>query len=679
MMATETEQLFAERALDLLGAVLSGDPRVEHTARTFASVFARAEEDVLDVIRSRYLHLADAEEEFPVDLVRLASLVGLDLEPGMPTEVFRERLRLFVQAYLQGAGTPQSLLTMAAAELGVLPAGPAHRDGSVWIQSVRRLGQPPDVIRLEENPVYRVEKRPVRAKTGSRWTIDNPGGLSEVLVRPQVTIEALVDDVRGPSLVLEDIGMAWLFPDVHLDREEKLVLQVQESGRFSAHKHSDAGLEDVTRDVDLVGSIPDLDELDRGVRLTGGSEEREATAFVKDSATQRMVRFCARAPGIWGNGLTLRRMNSSAGIALVISFDPVLAAAGTHSTEDTERTTWTIDIASDILGESIEHLKPGNFLLAAEDATLFLPLSRSRWMYLDHQAVLGERGDVRNLARMVLDYTRFGRAVHHNLDNFGVYRLDRSETRFGEAVYTIEEEQVEITVSWLQQRPTAIRLEVPAWIEEETDIEARSRLYQRLAAGMRRIKPAGVSASVLRRLPDDGIAVAEVFPDHLTIRTSDCSPAVGYAVLCPRSRQPNRDDRCNAVPGQRAGAGSFCRCGHQCSGRRLGRGCRGGARRAGRRIGHRSGTAHCYRIGCRNIPRHRNDRCGSVQVGNAARGGSSHRGRYYVAGGYRAGPANQSITGRACFVRGQYIGSRGGECPRRVGGSRSDRAGAHGR
>ncbi|MEM9491723.1 MAG: hypothetical protein AAGC55_21430, partial [Myxococcota bacterium] len=249
MSSLTIQDEFAGRARELIGELLAADGLVGHVVATLAGVFEQIERDVFEVVRSRYINLADPETEFPFDLIRIASLFGLGAEPGMPTEVFRERLRLFVQAYLQGAGTPQSMLTMAAAEIGVLLSGPPHRRDTIWIQPVRRPGQPPDVIRLEENPIYRVERQPVLAKTGTRWTIDNPGSTGDALIYPQVTIEALTNDVHGPSILLEDIGLAWLSPTVVLNRGDQLVLRIGDSGMFQATVHSYDGVHNVTDEV----------------------------------------------------------------------------------------------------------------------------------------------------------------------------------------------------------------------------------------------------------------------------------------------------------------------------------------------------------------------------------------------------------------------------------------------
>ncbi|WP_428265614.1 hypothetical protein [Haliangium sp.] len=513
---------FARRARTLVGELIGADPLAARVIDSFAEVFEQVEQAVLEVVRSRYIDLADPDVVEPDDLVRLGAVVGLGAEPGMPTEVFRERLRLFVRAYLQGAGTPQSILTMAAAELGVLVAGDAHREGTVWLQPVRRVGDPADVIRLEENPVYRVERQPVLAKTGTRWSIDNPGISGDMLVRPQVSIEALVNDVRGPSIILEDVGLAWLSPTVVLHRGDRLTLRVREDGRFSATKHSHAGAVDVTDEIELIGRVPGVEELAAGIGLGEGDELSAATALVKDDDAPRVVRFCARSVGRWGNGLSVRSTRAGDTRRLEVGFDPVMAITGEPG-DSLQSTAWSVDVGADetLLEAALNRFEPGRFVLEAQDATLFLPLGRSRWLYFDHLAVLTEDGDLRNLARLLLDYTRFGEAVHHETDSFEVFRFDRDETRFEDALYTTEEERVQITFSWLEPRPTAIRIEVPPWIAQEEDPAVRARLYRRLADGIRRIKPAGVAASVMRDLPSETVHVSEVFPDHITVAGQD--------------------------------------------------------------------------------------------------------------------------------------------------------------
>jgi hypothetical protein len=511
MTLPENKDTFVRRAGSVLSDALLADPLVQHVIDTSAGVFERIERDVYDVIRSRYLDLADPGVPAPDDLVRLGGLVGLDARTHLPTEVFRERLRLFVHAYLQGAGTPQSLLTMAAAELDVIPSGTLQREGSVWIQPVRRTGRPPDVVRLEENPVYRVEKQPVLARTGTRWSVDNPGVTVEEIVRPEVAIEALADEVHGPSILLEDLGIGWLSPTVSLARGERLILRTRPDGAFVAAKLAGAAIEDVTHRIELVGKIPDQSALEDGIRLRGGDEQHQAAALVRASQGVRVVRFCARTPGAWGNGLMVAQSGSSAtGRRLDISFDPGFAATARPVSQD--RTTWSIAAAPDVLTAALALLGRERFLVQAEDASLHLPLGRSRWMYLDHVESRGAAGDVRHLARLILDYTQFGRAAHHDTDTRELFRFDNARASFGAASYTVEEERVKITVSWREARPTAVRLEVPAWIDEAEHGESAEERFERLANGIRRIKPAGVSTSVVRSLPAESLRISEVFP-----------------------------------------------------------------------------------------------------------------------------------------------------------------------
>lgn len=528
-MDTGLVQEFARRTLELIGDVLASEELVQHTVDLFANLFGRNELDLLDVVRSRYINLADPTGEFPADLVRIAGIFGLGPEPGMSTEVFRERLRLFVQAYLQGAGTPRSILTMAAAELGVLLGGPAHRYGTEWIQPVRRLGQPSDVIRLQENPIYRVEKQPVLAKTGIRWSIDNPGVAGSDLIYPRVVIEALVDDVRGPSIIFEDVGLAWLSPTVVLDRGDKLVLQANIAGRFTAWRHSNHRVENVTNDIQLIGQVPDERALDNGIHLIGGTITQAACAYVRSEHRPHAVRVCARSRGYWGNGLMLRREKSGRTQRLLVEFDDSYAATGLPGKVPAGQ--WVVDVDDDLLTTMLTIFERDEFLIEAQEATLFLPTGRSHWMYLDHMAVLSENGELENLARLLLDYTRYGQAAHHNTDVYDVFRFDRDETRFGDANYTVEEERVRITYSWLEPRATAIQLEVPLWIENEEDIATRNRTYQRLSDGVLRIKPAGVAVSLIRTLPDEQIGLSEVFPEHVTVdlsvKTAIAVPAAG--------------------------------------------------------------------------------------------------------------------------------------------------------
>jgi hypothetical protein len=511
MTLPENKDRFVRRAGAVLSDALLADPLVQHTIDAAASVFERIEHDVYDVIRSRYLDLADPGVPAPDDLVRLGGLVGLDARTHLPTEVFRERLRLFVRAYLQGAGTPQSLLTMAAAELDVIPNGTLQREGSVWIQPVRRIGRPPDVVRLEENPVFRVEKQPVLARTGTRWSVDNPGITVEEIVRPEVVIEALADAVHGPSILLEDLGIGWLSPTVSLARGDRLILRTRPDGAFVAAKLSGAAIEDVTDRIELVGRIPDQSALENGIRLRGGDEQHQAAALVRASRGVRVIRFCARTPGAWGNGLMVAESASAAtGRRLDISFDPGFAATTRPASQD--RTTWSIAAGPDVLTTALATLVRERFLVQAEDASLHLPLGRSRWMYLDHVESRGAAGDVRHLARLILDYTQFGRTAHHDTDTRELFRFDNVRASFGSASYTIEEERVKITFSWREARPTAVRLEVPAWIDEAEHGESAEERFERLANGIRRIKPAGVSTSVVRSLPAESLRIAEVFP-----------------------------------------------------------------------------------------------------------------------------------------------------------------------
>ena len=443
-------------------------------------------------------------------LLRIASLVGLRASSDIKTEQSREQVRLFVRAYLQGAGTPTALLTMAAAQLNLSLNRGVERQETVWLQPVHVRGQLPTYIRLEENPLYRVERQPVLAKTGTRWTVDNPGMLHDGLLRPEIAIEALVDEVRGPSLVLEDIGIAWLSPGIVLQRGDRLVLATAADRSFIATLHNQYGAHDVTEFIEVIGSMPDESQLALGVSLSGGDDTRPASALLRARDGVQVVRFCARTSGNWGNGLTLGVTGSRPHEKLRVSHDPVLAATGLPGTAGTRITEWELDMPGGLLPGSLETLTAGRFLMEAEDATLFLPVGRSRWIYFDHLAVQqSDVADLEFLARLILDYTRFGKSAYHDVDNFDVFRFDRDDALFGDANYTTEEEQVRITISWREPRPTSIRLEVPPSLVEDSNPQITSRRYELLAEGVKRIKPAGVSASIVRSLPDERLVLKE--------------------------------------------------------------------------------------------------------------------------------------------------------------------------
>ncbi|ACY14099.1 hypothetical protein [Haliangium ochraceum] len=548
MTIPEDRDGFLARARSVLSDTLLDDPLILHVLGTAADTFERVERDLYDVIRSRYLELADPDVTAPDDLIRVGGLVGLDARPNLPTEVFRERLRLFVRAYLQGAGTAQSLLTMAAAELDVIPNGEPTREGSVWIQPVRRIGRPPDIVRLEENPVFRVEKQPVLAKTGTRWSVDNPGVAVDGIVRPEVVIEALTDDVHGPSILLEDLGIGWLSPGVSLMRGEQLVLRTLPDGTFVAVKFAGAAIEDVTERIELVGKLPGEDTLQGGVRLRGGDDAHQAAALVRADKGVRVVRFCARTPGVWGNGLVVAQSAGATESRLQVSFDPVLAV--TDMPSNAARTTWSIAAGPDALAGALAALDGDQFLMQAEDASLHLPLGRSHWMYLDHVEHPDAVGDVRHLARLLLDYTEFGRTAYHDVDTRALYRFDDLKASFGAASYATEEERVKITFSWREARPTTVRLEVPPWLDDDEHGESAEQRFERLANGIRRIKPAGVSTSVVRMLPTESVALAEVFPAGMELAAStvvgvDEQPIVEHALDDTAAMA----DACAVLPG----------------------------------------------------------------------------------------------------------------------------------
>ena len=433
-------------------------------------------------------------------------------------EMYRQRLTLTIEAFLEGAGTAPAILKMVAATMGWGRLQGTFTDWSAnWtpanpIFEAQAEGAP-GPIRLRELPLRTVTTPlPHRVKAGARWTeISN----STFVVQPTVQFKALDKPVLIPTLVNldEHVAIATLVAletikqagDEVITQEVTLRLEGQLDGTLRGtliERELLAGgvtVTDVTDHIRIRTSGLRVDRAGEAAFLRGGTDDQVANIVITDG--RRAIRLNARSAGVWGNAVRVAHVD---GVSVDLTYDPALAVGSTPSPPgQTHRERLTLDQL--LAGQSA--------LVTAGDFTFTIPEGESHWLYFDHMAwglfdvtqwdhsvfddpPLTEE-DLDALfqtypAKGIYDYTDFNATIFPQ-EFLRAFRFNQPDSRYNAAFFNDAPEQVEILLGWQEGQRATIRIDVP--LESTRD-------HQRLAflPGMiRNVKAAGVKVILVPR------------------------------------------------------------------------------------------------------------------------------------------------------------------------------------
>jgi len=464
--------------------------------------------------------LAEVTPATPVDPV--ARLVVLNGRTG--ADMFRQRLTLTVEAFLDGVGTAPAILKMVAATMGWgrLQGTIADWTGT-WTPTdpvFEALAEgAPAPIRLRELPLRpATTPTPQRVKAGAQW-IETSG--SSFIDRPSLRIKALDQGILLPTLVNLDsrVAIAALVAMETL----KLVdgdLVPQEVSLY-VERGDDGALHGTLTERRLPGGgVVEIDVSDRlrvrasalrvdrpgaAAYLSGGTDDRAADLVISDG--RRAIRLTARAEGIAGNAI---RVAHDAANAAELRFEPALAVDGVPDTVPgpVAVTVETLSLDDLVAGQSR--------LVSASDFTFTIPEGQSRWLYFDHagwatfdaapwdSTVFDDpqvsEDDPDALfddypAKGPYDFVSFDQAVFPQ-EFLQAFRFDHPGSIFDQAAYNDTPEQVEILLGWQEGQRATILLDVPV-----TTLAEQQRLAL-LPDMIRRVKPAGIKVVLAQQLED---------------------------------------------------------------------------------------------------------------------------------------------------------------------------------
>lgn len=467
--------------------------------------------------------LAEIIPATPVDPV--ARLVVLTGRTG--ADMFRQRLTLTVEAFLDGVGTAPAILKLVAATMGwgrLQGTIADWTDGWTPTDPVfEALAEgAPAPIRLRELPLRpATTPTPQRVKAGAQWI---ETAASSFIARPSFRIKALDQGVLLPTLVNLDSRVAIaalvametlkLVEGDLVPQEVSLYVERGEDGTLRGtlterRLPSGAVVEtDVSDRLRVRASALRVDRPGSAAFLSGGTDDRAADLVVSDG--RRAIRLTARAEGIAGNAI---RVAHAAADAVELRFEPALALGVGDSAADTVPNPNVVTVET----LSLDDLVAGQSrLVGAGDFSFTIPEGQSRWLYFDHAGwasfdastwdsvvfddpPAGE-DDPDALfddypAKGPYDFVSFDQAVFPQ-EFLQAFRFDHPGSIFDQASYNDTPEQVEILLGWQEGQRATIRLDVPVATATE-----RQRLAS-LPDMIRRVKPAGIKVVLAQQLED---------------------------------------------------------------------------------------------------------------------------------------------------------------------------------
>jgi hypothetical protein len=467
-----------------------------------------------DVISGR------VSEVTPATVVDPAARVVL-LTGRSGSDRFRQRLKLTVEAFLEGAGTAPAILKMTAATMGWgrlrgtfadwsaawTPANPVFEAEAEGAPAPIRLLELP--LRLATTPI------PHRVKAGGRWLETNT---SSVVAEPSIHFRALDQPIVIPTLVNLDSHVAIaalvvmetvrIVAGETVTQDVELRIQAQADGSlrgtlFERPLPSGAVVEtDVTDRIRISTSGLRIDQPAAAAFLSGGADDRPATLVISNG--QRAIRLTARGEGIWANGVRVSRGTTA---LIELRYDPALAIGGVASPE--------ANVYVESL--SLDDLLAGRSrLVEGHDISFTIPDGQSQWLYFDHvgwavfdstqwdRAVFDDppptpedSGAILSdyPAKGIYDYTLFSQTVFPQ-EFLRAFRFDGPGSTYDNAFFNDTPEQVEVLLGWLEGQRATIRLDVPL-----ASVADRQRLAF-LPDMVRRVKAAGIKVVLVPRFPE---------------------------------------------------------------------------------------------------------------------------------------------------------------------------------
>jgi hypothetical protein len=456
-------------------------------------------------------------------------------------DMFRQRLKLTVEAFLEGAGTAPAILKMIAATMGWGRLQGSFADWSAaWSPEdpvFEALAEgAPAPIRLRELPLrLATTSIPHRVNAGARWLETNS---SPVVAQPTIQFHALDQPVLIPTLVNLDSHVA--IATLAVLETIKIVAgqPVAQDVTLRIEGQPDNSLRGTLIERQLPsGAVTETDVSDRirvstsGLRvdrpgasafLSGGTDGRVASLVISNG--RRAIRLTARGEGIWANGV---RVGNAAGDLVELRYDPALAIGGAPSPQSN---VFVETLALDDLASGHSRLVEG------QDFSFTIPAGQSHWLYFDHvgwavfdttqwdRAVFDEPPPTADdpgailsdyPAKGIYDYTLFSQTVFPQ-EFLRAFRFDEAGSTYDNAFFNDTPEQVEVLLGWLEGQRATIRLDVPL---------ASAADRQRLAFlpdMVRRVKAAGIKVVLVPRFLE-AQALGERGPS-IGVRIPDAQP-----------------------------------------------------------------------------------------------------------------------------------------------------------
>ncbi len=442
-------------------------------------------------------------------------------------EIFRQRLKLTVDAFLEGAGTAPAILKIVAATMGW---GPLQETFADWSQNwtpthpvFEAVAEgAPGPIRLRELPLRSATTPvPQRVKSGARWIETHD---SAFVLQPTAQFQALDRPVVVPTLVNLDhqvaISTLIAMETVKLEggnlveKDVTLRLEGQPDGTLQGTLFertlpaSEVIPTNVSDRIRIRTSALRIDREGESAFLRGGTDEQAATLVVSDG--RRAIRLQARSEGIWGNAIQVTALpapSTDDEIAVALTYTPSLVVPGLSTSPASGNPTH---------GEmlTLNQLLEGNSLLVtAQDFTFTIPEGESRWLYFDHMGWSifdvtqwdhtvfdAPPADVEDPeaqfasfpAKGIYSYTDFNAAVFPR-EFLRAFRFDQPGTFYNEAFFNETPDQVEVLLGWQEGQRATIRIDVP--LETQRD---RDRLGF-LPEMIRKVKAAGIKVILVPR------------------------------------------------------------------------------------------------------------------------------------------------------------------------------------
>lgn len=479
---------------------------------TALSTQALPVDDFDNVIRAVVLAVTPATSLVPQ--ARAEVLVG-----DVGADLYRQRMKLTVEAFLEGSGTAPAILKMVAATMGwgrlIGNFDDWRADWTTANPVFMALAEgAPTEIHLRERPLRRATS-PIarRIKAGARW-IERAESL--IVVRPSIRIRALDLPIIIPTVINLDEGISIAaviaMETVKLVEEQEvrldIVLDIEVGadgvlqGRLIERPlpSGPVTIRDVSDSLLVRADAFRVDQPGAGTLLQGGADGKVAWLIISDG--RRVLRLRARGDGIFGNAIGVAHKGdivpdgaTEPQLGVRLTYDPALAVGGVPSESPYEE---VLSLGQLVAGASR--------LVGAEDLTFSIPQGESRWQYVDHAAWAVfdvsqwdgsvfdppdlEVDDLETLldsypVKGIYGYARWDNAIYPR-EALAAFRFNGPNSAYDRALFNDTAEQVEVELGWFEAQMATIRIDVPL---------TRDRDFARLAAlpgMMNKVKASGI-------------------------------------------------------------------------------------------------------------------------------------------------------------------------------------------